>query len=138
MLNGISQRMDAGSLFASRPRNAMTARVAGASSFHIAAAATDLIALCPATIAKEPTCPGGDVRLGIQPIKHSIQGTTQKAWAYDMIRLAAEKPDGKGLGVFDLCRCDECSDMNSKEALGIMRKFPDPRAILAQTSQRAS
>ena len=101
-----------------------------ARSLYIAAATNAQIALAPAKIALDLT--GGEGEVGI--VSGPASSTTQNDWVNELIRLTKEDDAFKGLSVAEVAYGDERSDKAYNEALGLVSKYPDIKAIVAYSS----
>jgi rhamnose transport system substrate-binding protein len=98
-------------------------------SLFVAEATNHLIALAPLKIVKNLI---GQGEVGV--VSGPANSTTQNAWVNEMIRLTKEDPSYAGIKVDEVTYGDEQSDKAYNEALGLVSKYPNLKAIMAYSS----
>jgi rhamnose transport system substrate-binding protein len=74
---------------------------------------------------------GGKGEIAI--LSATAQATNQNTWI-GVMKKTLEKPEYKGLKLVDVVYGDDQSDKSYREAIGLLRKHPDLRAIIAPTT----
>jgi rhamnose transport system substrate-binding protein len=74
---------------------------------------------------------GGKGEIAI--LSATAQATNQNIWIKEMKKLL-EQPEYKDLKLVDVVYGDDQSDKSYREAVGLFRKHPDPKAIIAPTT----
>jgi rhamnose transport system substrate-binding protein len=74
---------------------------------------------------------GGKGEIAI--LSATAQATNQNTWI-QIMKKTLEKPEYKGLKLVDVVYGDDQSDKSYREALGLLRKHPDLKAIIAPTT----
>jgi rhamnose transport system substrate-binding protein len=98
-------------------------------SIYVAESSNNLIALGPLKIVKNLI---GTGEIGV--ISGAADSTTQNDWVNEMTRLTKEDPNYKGIVVDEVTYGDEKSDKAYNEALGLVSKYPNLKAIVAYSS----
>jgi rhamnose transport system substrate-binding protein len=74
---------------------------------------------------------GGKGEIAI--LSATTQATNQNTWI-KVMKKVLEKPEYKGLKLVDVVYGDDQSDKSYREAIGLLRKHPDLKAIIAPTT----
>ena len=74
---------------------------------------------------------GGKGEIAI--LSATAQATNQNTWI-KVMKKVLEKPEYKGLKLVDVVYGDDQSDKSYREAIGLLRKHPDLKAIIAPTT----
>ncbi|MEF2072474.1 rhamnose ABC transporter substrate-binding protein [Consotaella aegiceratis] len=97
---------------------------------HIAPSSTDLIARKQLEMASKTI--GGEGEIAI--LSATAQATNQNAWIAAMKQQLEQEDEFKGLKLVDVVYGDDQSDKSYREAIGLIRKHPDLKAIIAPTT----
>jgi rhamnose transport system substrate-binding protein len=97
--------------------------------FHINPSNTDLIGEKQIAMASKTIGGSGEIAI----LSATAQATNQNAWIAVMKKVL-EKPEYKGLKLVDVVYGDDQSDKSYREAIGLLRKHPNLKAIIAPTT----
>lgn len=97
--------------------------------FHINPSNTDLIGEKQIAMASKTIGGSGEIAI----LSATAQATNQNAWI-QVMKKVLEKPEYKGLKLVDVVYGDDQSDKSYREAIGLLRKHPNLKAIIAPTT----
>ena len=97
--------------------------------FHINPSNTNLIGEKQIAMASKTIGGSGEIAI----LSATAQATNQNAWIAVMKKVL-EKPEYKNLKLVDVVYGDDQSDKSYREAIGLLRKHPNLKAIIAPTT----
>ena len=97
--------------------------------FHINPSNTELIGEKQIEMASKTIGGSGEIAI----LSATAQATNQNAWI-QVMKKVLEKPQYKGLKLVDVVYGDDQSDKSYREAIGLLRKHPNLKAIIAPTT----
>src|SRR5262245_53587431 len=97
--------------------------------FHINPSSPDLIGEKQIEMASKTIGGKGEIAI----LSATAQATNQNTWI-QIMKKVLEKPEYKGLKLVDVVYGDDQSDKSYREAIGLLRKHPDLKAIIAPTT----
>jgi rhamnose transport system substrate-binding protein len=97
--------------------------------FHINPSNTELIGEKQIAMASKTIGGTGEIAI----LSATAQATNQNAWI-QVMKKVLEKPEYKGLKLVDVVYGDDQSDKSYREAIGLLRKHPNLKAIIAPTT----
>jgi rhamnose transport system substrate-binding protein len=97
--------------------------------FHINPSSPDLIGQKQIEMASKTLGGKGEIAI----LSATAQATNQNTWI-KVMKQVLSKPEYKGLKLVDVVYGDDQSDKSYREAIGLLRKHPNLRAIIAPTT----